>query len=442
MSNFRFISYLYEYKKEQKGRNTGFVRVRGFHDFIELNMQVKPAKGTYEVYVHYETLPEVKSILVGTIRAVNGECHGVFHNILPILRKEGLSFSAVEALTVWQDKQICHGTGWTESKCLERLIREQREKEGRKQQQEETESEEANVKEVQIKERNLSEIRIEEKKSEEKETGEAKIDEREIEEKGIDERVIGGREDEEKVIDERTIGEREREDKVIDERTIGERERKEKVIDERTIGEREREEKQRNEISIAELKEEGTQQKDIDRIIENIVREQREEKDEEIERNDGTELEEKEMGKEEGKRTEREESEEEEQNRQKGWPKPKNIEELMLQLEGIPSFGNDSFLKCVKIMPKDIGLLNTEDWYLGKNSFLLHGYFAYQYLMLGFIKFPDGGKQAVLGVPGVYNSKDKYLAELFGFTNFIQVKKEEIKTGTFGYWITYIHEHI
>ena len=122
MSNFRFISYLYEYKKEQKGRNTGFVRVRGLNDFIELNMQIKPAKGSYEIYVHYETLLEVKSILVGTIRAVNGECHGVFHNILPILRKEGLSFSAIEALTIWQDGTICHGTEWSESKCLNRLL--------------------------------------------------------------------------------------------------------------------------------------------------------------------------------------------------------------------------------------------------------------------------------------------------------------------------------
>ena len=62
--------------------------------------------------------------------------------------------------------------------------------------------------------------------------------------------------------------------------------------------------------------------------------------------------------------------------------------------------------------------------------------------MLGYIRFQDGGKQAVLGVPGVYNSKDKYLAELFGFTNFIQAKQQEIKTGTFGYWITSVHENI
>lgn len=131
MANFRFISYLYEYKKEVRGRNTGFVRVRGLNDFIELNMQVKPAKGTYEVYVHYETLPEVKSILIGTIRAVNGECHGIFRNILPGLRREGLSFSAIEALTIWQEDVICHGTEWTESNCLKRLLSEKGKKENK-----------------------------------------------------------------------------------------------------------------------------------------------------------------------------------------------------------------------------------------------------------------------------------------------------------------------
>ena len=396
MSNFRFISYLYEYKKEQKGRNTGFVRVRGLNEFIELNMQVKPAKGSYEIYVHYDTLPEVKSILVGTIRAVNGECHGVFHNILPILRKEGLSFSAIEALTIWQEDVICHGTDWSESNCLNRFLNEHYKKQEnqefiavREKRTEEAEVKERNGKKAEIRNAEAKEVEAKERNEKEIETELVSYDVGEPEEKEqITERVEEKVDESEKYPDSRDV------EQLINEIVYAEK----KVENERLTGLKQQDRK--------EIKETETGKEKEDLLSGESVSE----------------------GKEHSSVT--------------GWPKPKTIEELMLQLKTIPSFGNDSFLKCVKIMPKDIGLLNADDWYLGKNSFLLHGYFAYQYLMLGYIRFQDGGKQAVLGVPGVYNSKDKYLAELFGFTNFIQAKQQEIKTGTFGYWITSVHENI
>ena len=396
MSNFRFISYLYEYKKEQKGRNTGFVRVRGLNEFIELNMQVKPAKGSYEIYVHYDTLPEVKSILVGTIRAVNGECHGVFHNILPILRKEGLSFSAIEALTIWQEDVICHGTDWSESNCLNRFLNEHYKKQ---ENQEFIEVREKRTEEAEVKERKgkKAEIRIAEAKE---------VEAKERNEKEIETELVSY-----------DVGEPEEKEQIT--------ERVEEKVDE---------------------SEKYPDSRDVEQLINEIVYAEKKVENERLtglKQQDRKEIKETETGKEEEDLLSGESvSEGKEHSSVTGWPKPKTIEELMLQLKTIPSFGNDSFLKCVKIMPKDIGLLNADDWYLGKNSFLLHGYFAYQYLMLGYIRFQDGGKQAVLGVPGVYNSKDKYLAELFGFTNFIQAKQQEIKTGTFGYWITSVHENI
>ena len=396
MSNFRFISYLYEYKKEQKGRNTGFVRVRGLNEFIELNMQVKPAKGSYEIYVHYDTLPEVKSILVGTIRAVNGECHGVFHNILPILRKEGLSFSAIEALTIWQEDVICHGTDWSESNCLNRFLNEHYKKQ---ENQEFIAVREKRTEEAEVKERNGKKAEIRNAEAKEVET-------KERNEKDIETELVSY-----------DVGEPEEKEQIT--------ERVEEKVDE---------------------SEKYPDSRDVEQLINEIVYAEKKVENERLtglKQQDRKEIKETETGKEEEDLLSGESvSEEKEHSSVTGWPKPKTIEELMLQLKTIPSFGNDSFLKCVKIMPKDIGLLNADDWYLGKNSFLLHGYFAYQYLMLGYIRFQDGGKQAVLGVPGVYNSKDKYLAELFGFTNFIQAKQQEIKTGTFGYWITSVHENI
>ena len=35
---------------------------------------------------------------------------------------------------------------------------------------------------------------------------------------------------------------------------------------------------------------------------------------------------------------------------------------------------------------------------------------------------------------------DRYIK--FGFSNFIQAQQQEIKTGSFGYWITSVHENI
>ena len=101
----------------------------------------------------------------------------------------------------------------------------------------------------------------------------------------------------------------------------------------------------------------------------------------------------------------------------------------------LPMYNVDELFDCVRISPKDIGKLDIGNWKLGSNSFLTHGYYTYKYLMLGRMRFDDGNKRAVLGVPGVYSNREKYLANMFGFNTFIPVKKIGQKTGQFGYWI-------
>lgn len=106
----------------------------------------------------------------------------------------------------------------------------------------------------------------------------------------------------------------------------------------------------------------------------------------------------------------------------------------------LPMFNAQELFDCVRIHPRDIGRLDIGNWKLGTNSFLTHGYYTYQYLMLGRMRFPDGRKHAVLGVPGLYTSREKYLANMFGFEQFIPVKKTAAGTGQFGYWIVEINE--
>jgi hypothetical protein len=114
---------------------------------------------------------------------------------------------------------------------------------------------------------------------------------------------------------------------------------------------------------------------------------------------------------------------------------------LFLQSESLPPFpgscmGEDeSVLEAVKITPNDIGLLDMRNWRLGVNSFLTHGYYNYKYLMLGRVRIRQNVPEYVLGVPGIYSAREKYLAEIFGFDRFIPEKICDVKTGKFGYWI-------
>lgn len=108
---------------------------------------------------------------------------------------------------------------------------------------------------------------------------------------------------------------------------------------------------------------------------------------------------------------------------------------LMEKSPKLPDFDNHEIYDCVRIEPNDIGLLEMENWRLGVNSFLTHGYYNYKYLMLGKLRFQDGAVKAVLGVPGVFDNKEQYIAKIFGFEVFVPVKHTNVKTGNFGYWI-------
>ena len=65
----------------------------------------------------------------------------------------------------------------------------------------------------------------------------------------------------------------------------------------------------------------------------------------------------------------------------------------------------------------DIRSLPSRNWHLCNNSFLVHGFFCYHYLILKTTNAPDGAKM-YLGVPGIYASQERMMALLFGFNDF------------------------
>lgn len=102
-------------------------------------------------------------------------------------------------------------------------------------------------------------------------------------------------------------------------------------------------------------------------------------------------------------------------------------------------FANDENTLCVRLELRDIRLLPKHYWYLGNNSFLLHGFFNYRYLILGMTEQGEK-KRWFIGIPGVFQNPERVMASLFGFPEFRNEKSLPVNTGEFGYWYRYLNE--
>lgn len=98
--------------------------------------------------------------------------------------------------------------------------------------------------------------------------------------------------------------------------------------------------------------------------------------------------------------------------------------------------------KCIQLELKDLRSLPKKYWYLGNNSFLLHGFFNYRYLVLG----RTAEERWFLGVPGVYQRQERVMAAIFGFPEFFAAGPGGERRGGrepvnhFGCWVRYIEE--
>ena len=88
------------------------------------------------------------------------------------------------------------------------------------------------------------------------------------------------------------------------------------------------------------------------------------------------------------------------------------------------------------IKPQDIGLLPRENRVYGNNSFLLHGYYNYRYLILARLGKSGERGRYILGVPGHYGNNEKYMAAMFGFDRFVRSTRQPPRDSRFGYWYT------
>ncbi len=110
-------------------------------------------------------------------------------------------------------------------------------------------------------------------------------------------------------------------------------------------------------------------------------------------------------------------------------------EKLRKEHTRILAFDYEDGCEILTIKPQDIGLLPRDAWVYGNNSFLLHGYYNYRYLILARLN-TEGTPRYLLGIPGHYYSNERYMASMFGFPNFVLSKDQPMEDGRFGFWYT------
>lgn len=101
-------------------------------------------------------------------------------------------------------------------------------------------------------------------------------------------------------------------------------------------------------------------------------------------------------------------------------------EQILDTYEKIHPYGDERVY--VKLEPKDFVILQSKYQHLVNNSFLLHGFYNYRYVILG--KEQD----YYLGVPGVFYEREKMVAIMFGFEAF-ECAGGNARAGEFGYYL-------
>ena len=93
-------------------------------------------------------------------------------------------------------------------------------------------------------------------------------------------------------------------------------------------------------------------------------------------------------------------------------------------------FEDGDFFNCRKIKPGDLSCFSRKNCPLRQNRFLLYGYYNFGHLL---ICTKENGEQ-ILGVPGVYDQQERFMANMFGFPFFKKSREIQISDRQGGYW--------
>ena len=97
---------------------------------------------------------------------------------------------------------------------------------------------------------------------------------------------------------------------------------------------------------------------------------------------------------------------------------------LYSKADYVDAFDDDYFYDCIEVTPQMLSRLPLKDKEIINNSFLIHGYYNFHHLLFGRVCDNENNTNYFIGVPGMYCNRERYMASMFGFSNF---KKEPQK---------------
>ena len=102
---------------------------------------------------------------------------------------------------------------------------------------------------------------------------------------------------------------------------------------------------------------------------------------------------------------------------------------------------NTAFSEGCRISTADLAQFGEEASVLKSNQFLLKGYGRYHHILAGKVRYA-GEERYCIGVPGIYENREKYMAEIYQFPVFLSLTENRMKTGSFGYWLYLLRDGI
>ena len=368
----RFISYIYAYSLEGKGRNVGFakVEVRGEQKRIGVSLKGVYGMESMQVAVFWRNGNRVELLPFRTISIHAGTAQAQYILSNDLFREYGRGLEEAAGMIIYseQEETRAYVTVWDEEEFKLSMMKTMIQEEAYEEEQNLNHPKQEETEKIYQEQLEHQEGQLEEPSEEgtaddleEKETIPSQLEEAHIE---LDE---------------------EKEDEDI---------------------------KEQQEVSEQEIQENDTEQQLQAQILHALFKQLKGEEEQEVQE------EEKENVFSAAEITENEEKEDHtiKENREL-WD---SLRKLYPQTKTFPS---QEDVECLKIKPGSIGRLPRQNWIFANNNFVLYGYMKYHYLVLIRI-----GDTYFLGVPGKGDANVRVVANQFGFEQFHPVE------GKWGYW--------
>ncbi len=443
----RIVSYLYQYKNGRRGENVGFVRVQKAQDRLKIVLNVKDKKQVEDlmlrIYFYIHKNGKLYGIFVDNIVLKEGNCEYKRAFFEREIFKKGEKIDDMHGMLLYYSREMSYGTEWDDKKIeVEQFILEQK-KENREENTEQDIIDGSNrelydkIKSNMSIDKNDKETSEEEKFSVDDSKNSSRINflpvnniEPRKEEQKITQKIREQMREEIKTQVDKKDKKIEKSEKTFQVEPKGKNiDRNKKIMEEmNTVN-------AKKATPLKETKRENLREREISgRNISQKTRDTCMKNKEPIENNKKLNLEKDFQTKKEEKKIETKTSISMIHMQERS--QKDEIEIMLRDYPKIQDIDSEDLNDCVKIMPRDIGRMDTVNWWLRSNRLLLYRFEQYHYLLLGKRKNQDGSWQRVVGIPGIFDSKERYLASLFQFYCFIPAESKKYKTGSFGYWVT------